>query len=136
MIRRTIRVACVLTSLLMAQIARADAAPTGRAKLGRDLVIAGEVILATGYTFSAGTSFAIGLGCGAEPGDALCQRTRFLWGALPVAGPWVQVGYDHEFGSSVALFAVPAIVQAVGLGLLIAGVVVRHRASYTSPARR
>jgi len=122
------RAACVLAALLVAQVARADEEAAQRVKLARKLVIAGEVILGAGYAVSAGTSFSIGLFCGSEPGDPLCGKSRFLWGALPLAGPWVQLGYDHDFASSVALFTVPALVQASGAALIIAGVVIGRRA--------
>jgi hypothetical protein len=90
-------------------------------------VLAGELVFAAGYVMDVGTSFAIGLSCPAEPGEPLCQRSRFLWGALPLAGPFVQVGCDHDSASSVALFTVPAVVQLAGVALVVAGVVVRAR---------
>lgn len=123
------RAAWLLASLLVAKVAMADAAPPDpRRLLARKLVIAGEVLLGAGYVTSASISFSIGIFCGSEPGEPLCQQSRFLWGALPLAGPWVQLGYDHDFASSVALFTVPALVQAGGAALIIAGIVVNRRA--------
>lgn len=117
--------------------ANGRAEDVGRAKqkrLARNLLISGGVVLGAGYVASFGISLAtLGVGslCGTEPGNCRSQDVG-LWGLLPVVGPWVQVGYFQSYGSGVATFAVPGVVQVVGLGLIIGGLVVRHKAQSES----
>src|SRR5262245_25653324 len=104
--------------LLLAPVAHAEPATPAtpasgvhqqaRHKLGRDLMMSGGLLLGSAWTASFGTSFTISLYC---QGGGLCADSRWLWGWLPVAGPWVELGYDHGERSTIALFAVPAAVQ-------------------------
>ena len=112
--------------VLVSPVAHADRAQ--RAKLGDRLVDAGGIILGASYTASFGISAAIGFSCGIESGESLCQHNRFAAGFAPVAGPWVQLGYEHDDASVITLFTVPAVAQLGGLALMIAGGIVELRA--------
>lgn len=101
-----------------------------REKLGRNLVISGTTLSVAAYLTSVATSivaFSLGGLCQTEPSNQCDDSAKWLWGLLPIAGPWVQVGYSSSL-SSAALYGVPGVVQGGGVAMAIVGAVVRNRA--------
>lgn len=130
-----------LALLLAPSIVRADSGSSQEPKraaqrrAGRDLIIAGSVLLGASYSASLTTSAVIGGFCPIEA-NALCTDSKWAWGFAPIAGPWVQLGYDHESPSADALYLVPGVVQAIGLAVLAAGAAIYRKAGPRRPVVR
>lgn len=102
--------------------------PSSTPPIARKLILAGGIIGGIGYVGSAGISLAqLATPCGAETPNTCPSRGQYAWGLLPLAGPWIELGYSHDTGSSIALYAIPGALQLVGASLVIAGVVIKYR---------
>lgn len=120
----------VMALALLLSLGGAHADPVdspARAQLGRKLLIAGGVLAGTGYLAGAALGLAdyytlVGSHC-RQP----YSNSAYLWGLLPVAGSWVQVGYATEISGTAALMhAIPGILQAGGVALVLSGALLRR----------
>ncbi|MCU1280449.1 MAG: hypothetical protein JWM53_3995 [bacterium] len=91
---------------------------------GQKVATAGIVLTAAGYStnaffgmFAAATSGS----CIACEGQPPPQDLTPLYGVIPLAGGWIQVGRHPEYGSDLPIYIVPSIVELVGVTLILAG---------------
>lgn len=91
------------------------------------LIVPGIIVLGVGYVLNALVSAFV-----VEVGDAFGSvgYEPFYFGFIPVAGPWIELGfYAYDDGLS-GYFIVDGIAQAVGLTLIIIGAAVGHTVPY------
>ena len=94
-------------------------------KARRPLVIAGTVMLATGY----GLSLPIGLTALAIDNDS-----EYAWLAVPAVGPFVTLAItNHGAPWETTMLLLDGLTQAGGLSLLIAGFVAKEEVIERNP---
>ncbi|MBW2465588.1 MAG: hypothetical protein JRH11_28340 [Deltaproteobacteria bacterium] len=99
------------------------------------LIAAGSALFGAGFGLTATIGKGVGEGCGfygpdLDSGDCTLDspgNSTVGWSYVPVLGPWVRLATAGNDSWASAFFLATGVAQTVGLGLVVAGIIMKVR---------